>query len=171
VFVDESSTNVALTPRYARALRGERARGKAPRNWGKNVTLISSISLEGVGASMSIEGSSDTESFGLYLRELLCPRLKVGQIVVMDNPSVHRSAWVRELIEQEGASVVLLPPLLAGLQPHRRSLLEGEGALEEGGCEDPRRALRGDASGARRGHGRGCTGLLRTLRLPQGQLL
>src|SRR5215212_3787736 len=61
VFVDESSTNVALTPRYARAPRGERARGKAPRNWGKNVTLISSISLEGVGASMSIEGSSDTE--------------------------------------------------------------------------------------------------------------
>jgi hypothetical protein len=57
VFVDESSTNVALTPRYARAPRGERARGKAPRNWGKNVTLISSISLEGVGPSMSIEGS------------------------------------------------------------------------------------------------------------------
>jgi hypothetical protein len=92
VFVDESSTNVALTPRYARAPRGERARGKAPRNWGKNVTLISSISLEGVGASMSIEGSSDTESFGLYLRELLCPRLKTGQVVVMDNLSVHRSA-------------------------------------------------------------------------------
>jgi hypothetical protein len=110
VFVDESSTNVALTPRYARAPRGERARGKAPRNWGKNVTLISSISLEGVGPSMSIEGSSDTESFGLYLRELLCPRLKAGQVVVMDNLSVHRSAWVRELIEQEGASIVLLPP-------------------------------------------------------------
>jgi transposase len=50
------------------------------------------------------------ESFGLYLRELLCPRLKAGQIVVMDNLSVHRSAWVRELIEQEGASIVLLPP-------------------------------------------------------------
>jgi hypothetical protein len=43
VFVDETSTNVALTPRYARAPRGERARGKAPRNWGKNVTLLTSI--------------------------------------------------------------------------------------------------------------------------------
>ncbi len=43
MFVDESSTNVALTTRYARAPKGERARGKAPRNWGKNVTLISSI--------------------------------------------------------------------------------------------------------------------------------
>jgi hypothetical protein len=57
MFVDESSTNIALTPRYARAPRAERAhgKGKAPRNWGKNVTLISSITLEGMGASMSIE--------------------------------------------------------------------------------------------------------------------
>jgi hypothetical protein len=47
VFVDESSTNVALTPRYGRAPRGERAHGKAPKNWGKNVILISSITLEG----------------------------------------------------------------------------------------------------------------------------
>ena len=63
VFVDESSTNIALAPRYARAPKGERARGKVPKNWAKNVTLISSMSEKGMGASMSIEGSSDTESF------------------------------------------------------------------------------------------------------------
>ena len=79
VFVDESSTNVALTPRYGRAPKGERARGKVPRNWGKNVTLISSITLEGMGASVSIEGSSDTDSFGLYKRNVLAPRLEEGQ--------------------------------------------------------------------------------------------
>src|SRR5215210_626202 len=79
IFVDESSTNVALTPRYARAPKGERAHGKAPRNWGKNVTLISSITPEGMGASVSIEGSSDTESFGLYMRDVLAPRLRPGQ--------------------------------------------------------------------------------------------
>ncbi len=76
VFVDEPSTNIALTPRYARVPKGRRARGKAPRNWGKNVTLISSISAGGIGPSMSIEGSSDKESFSLYLRELLCPALE-----------------------------------------------------------------------------------------------
>jgi transposase len=134
VFVDESSTNVALTPRYARAPRGKRARGKAPRNWGKNVTLISSISLEGVGASMSIEGSSDTESFGLYLRELLCPRLKAGQIVVMDNLSVHRSAWVRELIEQEGASVVLLAPYSPDFNPIEEAFSKVKGLLRKAGA-------------------------------------
>jgi transposase len=117
VFVDESSTNVALTTRYARAPRGDRARGKAPRNWGKNVTLIASISVEGIGPSLSIEGPSDGESFGLYLRELLCPALERGQIVVMDNLSVHRGAWVRELIEERGVSVVLLPPYSPDFNP------------------------------------------------------
>ncbi len=117
MFVDESSTNVALTTRYARAPKGERARGKAPRNWGKNVTLISSISLEGVGPSMSIEGSSDKESFSLYLREVLCPALERGQLVVMDNLSVHRGAWVKELVEERGASVLLLPSYSPDLNP------------------------------------------------------
>jgi transposase len=117
MFVDESSTNVALTTRYARAPKGERARGKAPRNWGKNVTLISSISSKGIGPSMSIEGSSDKESFGLYLRKVLCPALERGQIVVMDNLSVHRGAWVRELVEARGASVLLLPPYSPDFNP------------------------------------------------------
>ncbi len=117
VFVDESSTNVALTTRYARAPKGERARGSAPRNWGKNVTLISSISAGGIGPSMSIEGSSDKESFGLYLREALCPTLERGQIVVMDNLSVHRGAWVRELVEASGATVLLLPPYSPDFNP------------------------------------------------------
>ena len=117
VFVDETSTNVALTPRYARAPRGERARGKAPRNWGKNVTLLSSITLEGMGPSMSIEGSSDTDSFGIYMREILAPSLERGQIVLMDNLSVHTSGWVRELIEEKGCRLWLLPSYSPDLNP------------------------------------------------------
>jgi transposase len=117
VFVDESSTNTALTTRYARAPRGERAKGSAPRNWGKNVTLISSMTLSGMGPSMSIEGASDTDSFGLYLREVLAPQLKNGQVVVMDNLSVHRSRWVRELIEERGGRLWLLPGYSPDLNP------------------------------------------------------
>ncbi len=117
IFVDESSTNVALSPRYARAPKGERARGKAPRNWGKNVTLISSIGVEGMGPSMSIEGSSDTESFSLYMREILAPTLDAGQIVIMDNLSVHKSNWVRELIEERGSQLWLLPSYSPDFNP------------------------------------------------------
>jgi transposase len=117
LFVDESSTNVALTPRYGRAPKGQRARGRAPRNWGKNVTLISSIGTEGMGPSMSIEGPSDTDSFGIYVREILAPNLKAGQIVVMDNLSVHKGKWVRELIERRGCQLWFLPPYSPEMNP------------------------------------------------------
>jgi transposase len=122
VFVDESSTNTTFTPRYARSPRGERAHGKAPRNWDKNVTLISSITAEGMGPSMSIEGSSDTVSFGIYMREILAPSLMAGQIVVMDNLSVHRSKWVRELIEERGCELWLLPPYSPDFNPIEQAL-------------------------------------------------
>jgi hypothetical protein len=92
VFVDESSTNVDLTPRYARAPRGGKGTRQDAEELGqeRNADLFDLPGRR--GASMSIKGSSDTESFGLYLRELLCPRLKAGQIVVIDNLSVHRCA-------------------------------------------------------------------------------
>ena len=115
--MDESSTNIAMVPRYGRAPRGERAHGKAPRNWGKNVTLISSIMLSGMGPSMSIQGSSDTESFSLYMRKVLAPNLKSGQIVLMDNLSVHRGAWVRDLIEEKGCRLWLLPSYSPDMNP------------------------------------------------------
>src|SRR5688500_16615954 len=112
-----TSTNVALTPRYGRAPKGKRAHRKAPRNWDKNVTLICSIGVEGMGPSMSIEGLSDTDSFGLYMREVLAPTLKSGQIVLMDNLSVHTSKWVRDLIEQRGCQLWLLPPYSPDFNP------------------------------------------------------
>jgi hypothetical protein len=81
VFVDdECSTNIRMVALRARAPRGQRAFGKAPRNWKENVTPISSISLAGgVGASMSVEGSADGEAFLLYVEHFLCPTLKRGQ--------------------------------------------------------------------------------------------
>jgi hypothetical protein len=62
-----------MVPLRARGPKGHRASGKAPKNWEKNVTPISSISLEGMGPSMSIEGSADGEAFALYVDHFLCP--------------------------------------------------------------------------------------------------
>lgn len=117
VFVDECSTNVRLVPLRARAPRGHRAYGKAPKNWKNNVTLICSISLAGLGSSMSIEGSADGDAFSLYVEHFLCPSLKRGQIVVMDNLSVHKMRRVRELIEGCGCQLVFLPPYSPDLNP------------------------------------------------------
>jgi transposase len=70
-----------------------------------------------MGPSMSIEGSSDTESFGLYMRDILAPRLKPGRIVLMDNLSVHKSKWVRDLVEGRGCQLWLLPSYSPDLNP------------------------------------------------------
>jgi transposase len=117
VFVDECSTNIALTRLYARAPKGKRAYGKAPRNWGKNITLICSLSAEGIGAAMSVEGATDGAAFEAYVKRFLVPTLKPGQIVVMDNLQVHKMKRVRELIEGEEAEVLFLPPYSPDFSP------------------------------------------------------
>ena len=80
---------------------------------------------------MSIGGPSDGESFGPYLRELLCPALRRGQIVVMDNLSVHKGAWVRGLVEAEGAEVLLLPPYSPDLDPIEEAFSKVKGLLRK----------------------------------------
>jgi hypothetical protein len=98
--VDECGTNITLTRLYARAPRGERAFGKVPRNWDKNLTLIAAMSKEGMGEAMSVEGATDGAAFEAYLKHFLLPTLKDGQVVVMDNLQVHKSTRVGKLIER-----------------------------------------------------------------------
>jgi transposase len=117
VFVDECGTNITLTRLYARAPRGERAFGKAPRNWDKNVTLIGAMSAEGMGQSMSVEGATDGAAFEAYVKHFLVPTLKDGQVVVMDNLQAHKSRRVGKLIESVGASVLFLPPYSPDFSP------------------------------------------------------
>jgi transposase len=84
-----------------------------------------------MGASMSIEGSSDTDSFGLYMREMLAPSLKSGQIVLMDNLSAHTSKWVRELIEERGCKLWLLPSYSPDLNPMEEAFSKVKGLLRK----------------------------------------
>ncbi len=134
VFVDECSTNIALTRLYARAPKGERAYGEAPRNWGKNVTLVASLSAEGIGAAMSVEGATDGAAFEAYVERFLVPTLKRGQIVVMDNLQVHKMKRVGELIEEAGAEVLFLPPYSPDFSPIEEAFSKVKGILRRVGA-------------------------------------
>jgi transposase len=79
--------------------------------------MISSIRLDGSTAFMTIDGPTDTEVFQAYVREVLCPALKPGDIVVMDNLGPHKNAQTRALIRAVNASVLFLPPYSPGLNP------------------------------------------------------
>jgi hypothetical protein len=83
VFVDECGTNISLTTLYAWAPKGKRALGKAPRNWGNNLTLSSLLTLPGrwklsPGATWFVEGATDTRAFETYVEHFLCTELSVG---------------------------------------------------------------------------------------------
>jgi transposase len=116
-FIDESGINLALTRLYGRAPRGERALGSAPQNYGQNVTILGALSYTGVEAVMTIEGATDADVFRAYVREVLCPTLRQGDIVVADNLSAHKAAGVQEAIAAQGARLLYLPPYSPDLNP------------------------------------------------------
>ena len=79
--------------------------------------MISSIRVDGTTACMTIEGATDTEVFRAYVREVLCPTLRPGDVVIMDNLSPHKSDRTLSLIEQKGALVRFLPAYSPDLNP------------------------------------------------------
>lgn len=117
VVIDESGTHLGMTPRRARAPRGQRAYAKARRNYGRTLSLIAALSGEGMGAAMTLEGAVDGSAFHVYLRERLVPQLRPGQIVIMDNLSVHKSRQVRQRIEAQGCTLLFLPAYSPDLTP------------------------------------------------------
>ena len=117
VFVDESGTNLAMTPRRARAPRGRRAYGTVPRNRGGNTTLIAALTPAGLGPAMTLAGAADGPAFAAYVREFLAPALVLGQTVVLDNLAVHKGAAIRRLIEAAGCALLFLPPYSPDFAP------------------------------------------------------
>jgi hypothetical protein len=89
--------------------RGKRAPCSAPRNWGANVTLLGSMSLEGMGPCLAVEGPTTKAVFETYIERVLAPSLRPAQVVVMDNLSSHKGPRVRELVEARGGELLYLP--------------------------------------------------------------
>ena len=79
--------------------------------------MISSVRLDGTTACMTIEGATNTEVFHAYVREVLVPSLRPGDIVVMDNLGAHKNASTLALINQAGAEVRFLPAYSPDLTP------------------------------------------------------
>jgi transposase len=117
VFVDECGTNVGLAPLHARAPKGERAFGKAPRNRGKNTTLLASMGSGGMGPCLAVEGGTTKTVFEAYVERALAPSLLPGQVVVLDNLSAHKSDRTRELVEERGVKLLFLPSYSPDFSP------------------------------------------------------
>ena len=133
-----------MTRLRGRAPRGRRLLAKAPHGHWRTTTMISSVRLDGSTACMTIEGATDTAVFQAYVREILCPSLRPGDIVIMDNLSPHKNEQTVALIAAAGATARFLPAYSPDLNPIEmmwskiKSLLR---AAEARTAEDLQRAI------------------------------
>ena len=134
VFVDETGTHTALTRLYGWAPHDRRATGSVPRNRGRNTTLVAALTPEGLREPWLLEGAMDTAAFDWYIREQLGPTLRPGQIVVLDNLSVHKAERIRQALEACQCTLLFLPPYSPDCTPIEqafsklKALLRGLGA-------------------------------------------
>jgi transposase len=117
IFVDESAVNTAMTRRYGRAPRGERAYDSAPRNYGTHTSVIGAMGLRGLLAALTVEGAVDTDRFNAYAERVLGPRLRRGDVVVLDNLTAHRASRIEGVAEGRGAQVLWLAPYSPDFNP------------------------------------------------------
>lgn len=106
-----------MTRLYARALGGCRIAEATPGGHWKILTLIGAMRLTGMFAPMTIEAATDADIFFAYADQVLCPQLKPGDVVVLDNLSSHKVQPVRERIEAAGAELLYLPAYSPDLNP------------------------------------------------------
>ncbi len=106
-----------MTRLRARCAGGGRIHEATPGGHWKIMTILGAMSLNGMVAAMTIEEATDGDIFLAFLQQVLCPALKPGDVVVMDNLSSHKAAAVRASIEKAGAELLYLPPYSPDFNP------------------------------------------------------
>jgi hypothetical protein len=109
IFTDETGFHLAMTRAYGRAPRGERVVQRVPRKRGTSVSLIGSMGLRGVVSTLALSGAVDTLCFDAFVSRWLAPRLRRGDIVLLDNLRVHQASQVEAAVAAVKAEVIWLP--------------------------------------------------------------
>ncbi len=106
-----------MTRLRGRALKGERCLASVPHGHWKTTTFTGALRNNGMTAPFVLDGPMDGEAFLVYVRQILVPTLKSGDIVIMDNLPAHKVLGVREAIEEVGAELRYLPPYSPDFNP------------------------------------------------------
>jgi len=117
VFIDESGAKTNMTRLRGRGRRGQRVRDHTPHGHWNTTTMIGSVRLDGTTSCMVVDGPTTREVFREYVRQVLCPTLRRGDIVIADNLSAHKDRESEALIEARGAMLEFLPPYSPDLNP------------------------------------------------------
>lgn len=97
--------------------KGKRLRATAPYGHWKTLTFLAALRHDRIDAPCLFDGPINAESFTAYVREMLAPSLKPGDVVILDNLSSHKGKTIRALIREKGAKLLFLPPYSPDLNP------------------------------------------------------
>lgn len=122
IFLDECGTNTKMARLYGRSKRGERCRAGIPHGHWKTTTLIAGLRADGIIAPMTLDGAMDGEMFAAYVKTLLVPELRPGDIIILDNLPAHKVADARQAIEDVGAMLLFLPPYSPDFNPIEKAI-------------------------------------------------
>jgi transposase len=106
-----------MTPIRGRAPLGKRLLGKAPHGQRKTLTFVAALRCDGLDAPWVIDKPINARSFRAWVETCLAPRLRPGDIVVLDNLSSHKASVIRKAIRAVGAKLFYLPPYSPDLNP------------------------------------------------------
>lgn len=117
VFIDETSVNTKMTRLRGRTPRGERLKASTPFGKWDTQTFIAGLRHDSLTAPWVIPGAMDRDAFNIYIETQLAPTLAPGDIVILDNLSVHKSAKAEAAIQARGAWLLFLPQYSPDLNP------------------------------------------------------
>lgn len=122
VALDEFALHTGMRRRNARAPQGKRAKVTEPFQQKVKLSVISALSLKGIGATMTIEGPVNGEVFHQYVQHFLLPELKPGNIILLDNARIHHKAETIYLLEAAGVKVKHLPAYSPDFNPEEQCI-------------------------------------------------
>jgi transposase len=106
-----------MTRLYGWGPTGRRVVDAVPHGHWKTTTFVVALRLTGLFAPMVVDGALNGELFVKYVRQELAPRLRPGDILVMDNLQTHKTAGVTAAVAERDARVLYLPPYSPDLNP------------------------------------------------------
>jgi transposase len=129
VFLDETWASTRMARTLGRAPRGKRLIATVPHGRWHITTFVGALRRTGLTAPLVVDGALNGETFRAYVEQALAPTLSRGDVLVMDNLSVHKVPGIREAVEARGATLLYLPPYSPDLNPIELAFSKLKGLL------------------------------------------
>ena len=117
VFIDETGARTDMTRTRGRCARNKRLVAKVPHGRWKTLTFIAGLRCDRLTAPCVVDGAVNACNFLAYVKQVLVPTLRRGDVVIMDNLRSHKSKAIRAAIRNAGAKLLFLPAYSPDLNP------------------------------------------------------